>query len=158
GAATAYVLGNEGAAGVIVPVHIATAKAGTPITTDVSPLAMVFGPGGRTGYVLSQGEGEVDGLLVRLDTQANTITGALRTGVRPSALAIAPDGKTIYVVDSRNATTGIGNVLPVHAATLTAGKRTRVGWMPWAIVITPDGRTAYVLDVAGAGSHGSSQG
>lgn len=158
GATTAYVLGNEGAAGVIVPVRIATAKAGTPVTTDLSPLAMVFGAGGRTGYVLCQGAGEVDGLLVRLDTATNAITGTLRTGVRPAALAIAPDGKTIYVVDSRNAVTGIGNVLPVRTATWTARKRTTVGWTPSAMVIMPDGRTAYVLDAAGAGSHGSSQG
>jgi YVTN family beta-propeller protein len=159
---TGYVLEDEDPEtaniGVIVPFNIATGTLGSPIPVGTNPIAMVFSRDSRSGYVLDSGEGQARGVLVRIDLATNLVTGHVQTGIRPEALAITPDDNTILVVDRQNPVNGIGNVLPVRASTVTAGKPITVGWVPTAIEITPTGQTAYVLDTEGAGAHGSSQG
>lgn len=159
---TGYVLEDENPeqvnVGVVVPLNIATGTLGSPIPVGTNPIAMVFSRDSRFGYVLDSGAGRTRGELVKIDVATNLGTGHVQTGIRPDAMALTPDGSTILVVNSQNSRNGIGNVLPIRASTVTAGKQVRVGWVPSAIAITPDGRTAYVLDSAGVGAHGSSQG
>jgi YVTN family beta-propeller protein len=159
---TGYVLEDENPeqanTGVIVPLNIATGTLGSPIPVGTNPIAMVFSRDSRFGYVLDSGEGRAPGVLVKFDLATMLVTGHVQTGIRPDAMAITPDGNTILVVNSQNPVNGIGNVLPVRASAVTAGKPIRVGWVPSAIQITSDGRTAYVLDALGSGQHANSQG
>ena len=141
--ATAYVAGQSGT---VTPILTAAGTALKPIRIgqDYGQLssAIVFGPDGKTAYVLSStmlggGPGAVTPIL----TATNTALEPIAVGQDPRAMAITPDGATIYVTNYQS-----GTVTPIRTATDTALAPIRVGGNPWAIAITPDGKTAYVAD------------
>ena len=76
-------------------------------------------------------------------------------GAAPGSAASQPNASTIYVAYAK---AGAGetsssqnppvSVIPINAATNTAGNPVRVGDGGTQIVFTPDGRTAYILDDA----------
>jgi YVTN family beta-propeller protein len=141
--ATAYVAGQSGT---VTPILADTGTALKPIRIgqDYGQLssAIVFGPDGKTAYVLSNNMfGGGSGAVTPIRTATNTALKPIAVGQDPRAMAITPDGTTIYVTNYMS-----GTVTPIRIATGTALAPIRVGGNPWAIAITPDGKTAYVAD------------
>jgi len=141
--ATAYVAGQSGT---VTPILTAAGTALKPIRIgqDYGQIssAIVFGPDGKTAYVLSSTVlGGGSGTVTPIRTATNTALKPITVGQDPRAMAITPDGATIYVTNYQS-----GTVTPIRTATGTALAPIRVGGNPWAIAITPDGKTAYVAD------------
>src|SRR5690348_2261223 len=141
--ATAYVAGQSGT---VTPILTAAGTALKPIRIgqDYGQIssAIVFGPDGKTAYVLSSTVlGGGSGTVTPIRTATNTALKPIAVGQDPRAMAITPDGATIYVTNYQS-----GTVTPIRTATGTALAPIRVGGNPWAIAIAPDGKTAYVAD------------
>lgn len=76
---------------------------------------------------------------------------ACGTGYAAATTAPAPASgspRTVYVADAPPGAAS-GKVVPVDAATHTAGQPVKVGPSPISIAITPDGSTAYVAHQGG---------
>ena len=142
------------AQGSVIPITLATGKAGQPIPVGDHPMEMAMSADGKRILVANSEQGSVhDGSVTLIDTATNTAGKPLATGqVSPAGFTFAPDGQTAYVVNSE-----AGTLLPIDLATQTLGKPIRVGVVkqpsgpsatPLSVAITPDGKTAYVLTPA----------
>ena len=159
---TAYVLAAPDSGsqqGFVVPVHIRTSTAGTPIKVGLNPIQIAFTPDGKMAYVANYASGNVTPIQLA-DGRAGPPIAA---GGMPARLAVSPDGTTVYVLDS-NILGGMGpgmpvsaqvrvmsrmlfcmlvkkppswrgKVIPIRVATNSAGKPIKVGRLPMAIAI-----------------------
>jgi DNA-binding beta-propeller fold protein YncE len=134
--ATAYVatVGD-----IVIPVNLATNRAGRPVKVPAVPTMVAATPDGRTVYVLCQ-TGQVTPISTATNKAGQPIS--LPGHTPPYGIAFTPNSKTAYVA----VPTG---VIPIDTATSSPLKPIDmpVSVEP-AIAITPDGRTAYeVTDV-----------
>jgi YVTN family beta-propeller protein len=135
---TVYTLDQDS----VVPVITRTGTAGKAILKGTDPRSMVFGPNGKTGYVLAS-----PNEVFPVDTTTGKAGRPIFTGSGQAdswAMAILPDGRAIYVTNY-----GTGTVVPISTATRKAGKALHVGYEPTSIAITPNGKTVYVATVDG---------
>jgi DNA-binding beta-propeller fold protein YncE len=136
---TAYVLAMPDAdsqQGFVVPVHLRTSTAGTPIKVGMSPVQIAFTPDGKMAYVANYASDSVTPIRLA-DGRADP---AIPDGKIPTRLAVSPDGTTVYLLDSNifgGLPYGQGQVIPIHVATNSAGKPIKVGRLPMAIAIAP---------------------
>jgi dipeptidyl aminopeptidase/acylaminoacyl peptidase len=144
---TAYVLTT---AGNLVPVNLATSKAGPPVYRfrqgggGVTQLAV--SPNGRTAYVTTDG-----GAILPISAGTGRVGRPIAVPSLPhlaDTLVITPDGKTALAVE------GTRGVTPVDLATGIAGRQIKLPSATSAredIAVTPNGRTAYVIGPAASG-------
>jgi DNA-binding beta-propeller fold protein YncE len=144
GSGTAYVLAmpdSDSQQGFVVPVHIRTSTAGTPIKVGRSPVQIAFTPNGKMAYVANYASASVTPIRLA-DGRAES---AIPDGKIATRLAVSPDGTTVYLLDS-NIFGGLpctrppcasGRVIPIRVATNSAGKPIKVGRWPIAIAIAP---------------------
>jgi YVTN family beta-propeller protein len=130
---TAYVVSNEK----VVPIDIATNKAGTAIPVPLFGQAIAITPDGRFAYVVSAFATDV---VTKIDLATRAKVAEIPVGDNLFGVAVTPDGRTVYVVSS-----GDSSVYPVDVATNVVGSAIPVGSFPSAIAVTPDGTSAYVL-------------
>jgi YVTN family beta-propeller protein len=131
---TAYVANYD--TNSVVPIDIATNRAGKPIRVGSAPDAIAITPDGKTAYVADGNAHSV----TPIDIATNTAGQPIQTGEWPGPLAVTPDGKTVYVADN-----GADTVTPISTATGTAGAPIKVQSTPFALAVTPDGRTVYAI-------------
>jgi DNA-binding beta-propeller fold protein YncE len=146
GGGTAYVLAmpnSDSQQGFVIPVHIRTSTAGTPIKVGLNPTQIAFTPDGKMAYVTNYASGNVTPIQLA-DGRAEPVIAA---GKIPTRLAVSPDGKTVYVLDSnifgglgpgmvcRRPPCAPGQVIPIRVATNSAGRPIKVGRLPIAIAI-----------------------
>jgi len=131
---TAYVVDNEK----VVPIDIATNKAGTPIPIPLFGEAIAITPDGRFAYVTSifVGPSEVS----KIDLATNTVVAEIPVGVSPFGVAVTPNSRTVYV-----ASNGDGSAYPIDVATNAVGPAIPVGAFPSSVAVAPNGASAYVL-------------
>jgi len=148
GGGTAYVLAMpdpNSQQGFVIPVHIRTSTAATPIEVGLSPVQITFTPDGTMAYVANYASGNVTPIRIA-DGRAGPPIAA---GKIPTRLAVSPDGTTVYALDSnifgglgpgmslKTSPFGLGQVIPIRVATNSAGKSIKVGKLPIAIAIAP---------------------
>ncbi len=167
---TAYVVNDRWLSSTpneVVPVDLATGKAGTPIQLgdpQGTPLNIAIAPNGLSAYVteivLGSGRGSavvpidlttgVAGVPIYLDNQRGSLGNqkASTVLVNPWAVAITPDSRTAYVADE-----GVGWVTPVNVTTNSAELSVRTGYKSEALAIAPDQApvAAFNVQVAVAG-------
>jgi YVTN family beta-propeller protein len=146
GGGAAYVLAtpdSDSQQGFIVPVHIRTSTAGTPIKVGLNPIQIAFTPDGKMAYVANYASGSITPIRLADGRAGPTIPA----GKIPTRLAVSPDGTTVYVLDSnifgglgpgmplKTPPFGLGQVIPIGVATNSAGKPIKVGRLPMAIAI-----------------------
>jgi DNA-binding beta-propeller fold protein YncE len=146
GGGTAYVLAMpdpDSQQGFVVPIHIRTSTAGTPIKVGLSPVQIAFTPDGQMAYVANSASGNVTPILLA-DRRAEP---AIAAGKIPTDLTVSPDGTTVYVLDSNifgglgpgmlsgKSPFGLGQVIPIHVPTNSTGKPIKVGRLPIAIAV-----------------------
>ena len=146
GGGTAYALAMpdpNSQQGFVVPIHIRTSTAGTPIKVGLSPIQIAFTPDGQMAYVANSASGNVTPILLA-DGRAEP---AIAAGKIPTDLAVSPDGTTVYVLDSNifggigpgmlsgKSPFGLGQVIPIHVATNSTEKPIKVGRLPIAIAV-----------------------
>src|SRR5262249_30274359 len=130
----------------VVPINVATNKAGKPITAGLAPFAIAITPDRKTAYVTNAPPPSGNRVVPIKHNALPTIKGGEHAG----AIAISPDGKTVYVVSDFNFEVQ-GAVTPIDVATNKAGTPIKVGVDPTTIDIPADGTTAYVLNQASTG-------
>jgi DNA-binding beta-propeller fold protein YncE len=125
--------------GQVWPIDIATNVTGAPITVGDLLFNIAISPNGRIGYVTDDRHQEV--------TRINLVTRRVAPSIEGGYLgvAITPDGAKVY------ATSDV-NILPIDAATNTAGKPIPVS--AGSIAITPD-QAPDAKFTAHAARHGS---
>ncbi len=136
GGRTLYVANWQGT---VVPVRTANLRRGHPIRVGGSPQQLVFGPGDRALYVMSD-----FGRISRIALPAGRVTWSAQAVPLPSAMGLAPDGRSLDVLGARR-NGGRGYLVPVSASSGGVGRWIGVGRDPIAIGFGPGGRTAYVL-------------
>ena len=144
---TAYVLtmpDPDNQQGFVVPVHVATGTASTPIKVGQSPQQIAFTPDRKMAYVANYASESVTPIRLASGQAGPPIAA----GKIPARLAVSPDGKTVYVLDTnifggmgpgmrfRRPLFGQGQVIPIRVATNSAGRPIKVGRFPIAIAIT----------------------
>ncbi|HET7017518.1 MAG TPA: phage tail tip lysozyme [Streptosporangiaceae bacterium] len=136
-------IGAQNAAGAIVPgsvipIDVATNKAGKPIKVGAGPRAMAITPSGKTVYV-----GTEEGVwsINTATDKAERIDKAATTG-----MVMMPGGATVYAISPNAAT-----VTPIRTATNKAEKPIKIkltvsapGLVP---VLAPNGKHIYIFDV-----------
>ena len=121
------------AAATVIPVNLATGRAGTPIKAGTGLSAIAIAPDGRTAYVVQP----FNGMVVRVNLATGKLETPIETGTDLEAIAINPSGKTAYVVDDGAFIgNGDGTIIPVNLATGHPGTPIKVGLRPDAIAIT----------------------
>jgi DNA-binding beta-propeller fold protein YncE len=127
--AKAYVVGHTA----LIPVDLATGKAGQPLPSPADPIAIAISRDGRTAYA-----GTSDS-VVPIDVTNNAVGKPIATPAGAEAIAISPDGRTAYAA-------GSGGVTPIFLSTCTVGRVIATPGLDvlGPIAITPDGRTAYL--------------
>jgi YVTN family beta-propeller protein len=130
---TAYVVDREK----VVPIDIATNKAGTPIPIENSGRSIAIAPDGRFAYVTSNFSAPDN--VSKIDLATGIVT-AIPVGHNLAGIAVAADSRTAYVVSSSD-----NAVIPIDSATNAVGAPIPVGPFPSGIAVTPDGARAYVL-------------
>jgi DNA-binding beta-propeller fold protein YncE len=131
----------------LAQISAATNRPGKPIRIGTIG-GLAFTPDGKTAYV----EGPT-GAIIPINTVTNTPGKPIRVathGYRPFNITMDPDGKTAYVSFGWSiGSSRSGSIVPVNAATNTAGQPIRVysGYRPYVagIVFSPGGKTAYVV-------------
>ena len=113
---TAFVVNSD--SGTVTPVNLAKRRAGRPIRSGSTPLAIAITPGGQTAYVVNRGSGTVTPIA----TATRRAGTPIAVGRDPQTIAITPDGRTAYV-----ANTGSGTVTPINLAKRRPGRAIRVG-------------------------------
>jgi YVTN family beta-propeller protein len=131
---TAYVVDNER----VVPIDVATNKAGAPIPIPIYGEAIAITPDGRFAYVTSVFVAPDE--VSKIDLATGTVVATIPVGQNLFGIAITPDGKTAYVVSG-----GDDAVIPIDVATNAVGSPIPVGNFPSVIAVTPDGTSAHVL-------------
>jgi DNA-binding beta-propeller fold protein YncE len=129
----------------VVPIDLATGKAGTPIRLGDpagAPLNIAIAPNGLSAYVteivLKPGTGSAV-VPINLTTGAAAVpiylTGPKGSNVtvEPWAIAITADSRTAYVADE-----GVGWVTPINLTTNSAEPPVRTGYKSEAVAIAPD--------------------
>jgi DNA-binding beta-propeller fold protein YncE len=143
--ATAYVAVGETSAstGMVIPITVATASVGSPISVGPDPTAIAITPDGQSAYVVDNASTTITPIDL-----ANGIVGSpLQVGTGPVAIAISPTASDAYVLGA-----GVDDTLtPVKLATdpaedglaspITAGSG-----VPQAVAIAPDGSSAFVAE------------
>ncbi len=160
---TAYVVNDRWLSSTpneVVPVDLATGKAGTPIQLgdpQGTPLNIAIAPNGLSAYVteivLESGHGSA---VVPIDLTTGVAGAPIYLGnqrgktlvVNPWAVAITPDSHTAFVADE-----GVGWVTPINLATNSAEPSIRTGYKSEALAIAPDQApvAAFSVQVAVAG-------
>lgn len=130
---TAYVVTNDE----VVPIDVATNKAGAPISIPIFGRAIAITPDGRFAYVTSV---FVTDVVTKIDLATNTAVAEIPVGDNLFGVAVTPDSRTVYVASSND-----GSVYPIDVATNAVGPAIPVGTFPSAVAVTPDGTSAYVL-------------
>jgi len=167
---TAYVVNDRWLSSTpneVVPVDLATGKAGTPIQLgdpQGTPLNIAIAPNGLSAYVteivLGSGHGSavvpidlttaIAGAPIYLDNQRGSLDNQKGSTVvvNPWAVAISPDSRTAYVADE-----GVGWVTPINITTNSAEPSVRTGYKSEALAIAPDQApvAAFSVQVAVAG-------
>jgi DNA-binding beta-propeller fold protein YncE len=132
----------------LVPVDLATGKAGPPIDLGGVSQDLVITPDGKEGYVLQPPYGvEAVGLTTR------TALGFIKVHDAEHYL-LTPNGKTLYVLSysltySRSRTsdlslTAIDTATNTTIATIELHTLGSLGGLPASLAMAPDGKTAYV--------------
>jgi hyaluronoglucosaminidase len=70
----------------LVPVDIATDRAGKPIMLGGRPAAIVIAPDGKTAYAVSDGAG----IVTPIDVTRHKAGAPIKVGPDPQAIVIAP--------------------------------------------------------------------
>ena len=152
---TAYV-SDSADGGILIPIDLATNKAGTPISLSlvnmrVNDLAVT--PDGQTAYVIGvRTTPSFTQVIVPVDLASRTVRPAIPLGLAPddtvAAIALAPDGRTAYVAVGSPGlqTNNRAAIEPVNLLTGALGERISLPEASGAasIAIAPDGRSAYV--------------
>jgi DNA-binding beta-propeller fold protein YncE len=161
---TAYVVNDRWTSSTpneVVPVDLATGKAGTPIhlgDPQGTPRNIAIAPNGLSAYVteivLKSGYGSA---VVPIDLATGVASAPIYLGeqghsrvvVEPWSIAISPDGRFAYVADE-----GVGWVTPIDLATNTAEAPVRTGYKSEAVAIAPDQApvASFIVHLARAGS------
>jgi DNA-binding beta-propeller fold protein YncE len=161
---TAYVVNDRWESNTpneVVPVNLATGKAGKPIALgdpQGTPLNIAIAPNGLHAYVteivLQSGNGSA---VIPIDLTTGvagapinlTIGGKSSVVVEPWAIAITPDNRVAYVADE-----GVGWVTPINLTTDSAEPPIRTGYKSEAVAIAPDQApvAAFSVQLAPAGS------
>ena len=145
----------------VVPVDLATGKAGPPILLgdpQGTPLNIAIAPNGLSAYVteivLKSGFGSA---VVPVDLATGVASPPIYLGgqgrksvvVEPWSIAVSPDGRVAYVADE-----GVGWVTPIDLATNTAEPPVRTGYESEALAIVPDQApvASFSVHLARAGS------
>jgi YVTN family beta-propeller protein len=131
---TAYVLDDQK----VVPIDVATNKAGTAIPIPQFGQSIAITPDGRFAYVTSNFAAPDE--VTKIDLAAGAVVANIPVGHNLSGIAVTPDGRTAYVVSSTD-----NAVVPIDVATNGVGAPIPVGPFPSAIAVAPDGSGAYVL-------------
>jgi DNA-binding beta-propeller fold protein YncE len=137
---TAYVAAGTDT---VVPISLATNRAGTPIKVPVGMItgsvtfAAAAAPNGRVVYEVGTTGGGAT--VTPIDTATKTAGPAITLqNVRPTNIAVAPNGKTAYVAAEQD-------IFPINTTTNTADKLIRIPSRSWAMAFTPNGKRLYVL-------------
>ena len=110
-----------------------------PINGLVNVNAIVFSPDGALAYVVVNGGG--GGQVLVIDTATHAQVAAIPVGQIPVAIAISPDGNSAYVTNLTN-----NNVSVIDTATNTVVATVPVGAFPRALAFTADGASLYVTN------------
>jgi hyaluronoglucosaminidase len=127
--AKAYVVGHTG----LIPVDLATGKAGRPLASLADPIAIAIAPDKRTAYA------DTAYSVVPINVTTNAVGQPIATPAGAQVLAISPDGRTAYAA-------GSGGITPIFLSNCTVGRVIATPSLDLlgSIAITPDGRTAYL--------------
>jgi DNA-binding beta-propeller fold protein YncE len=135
------------AAGVMVPIDLATGipEVGIPVGSD--PVHIDITPDGSTAYVVDYG----DGTITPIALASGTVLPKILVGGNPVDMAITPDGHAAYVMDGLDA----GAVIPIAlsadpARDVVGNAISAVSGEAEAIAITPDGSRAVLVGGTGA--------
>jgi DNA-binding beta-propeller fold protein YncE len=131
---TAYVLDNQK----VVPIDVATNKAGTAIPIPQFGQSIAISPDGRFAYVTSNFAAPEE--VSKIDLATGAVLATISVGHDLTGIAVTPDNHTVYVVSGTDHA-----VIPIDAATSAVGTPIPVGTFASGIAITPDGAAAYVL-------------
>jgi YVTN family beta-propeller protein len=127
--------------GEVIPVDVATNKAGPGIAVAGRPTEIAITPDGKTAYATTS----EDESVTPIDLATDKIGPEIKVGKDPEGIAITHDGRTAYIANQQSE-----SVTPIDLATNKAGAEIKVGAFPRAVAITPDDRTAYVTTGAGS--------
>ena len=86
-AGTAYIANYSFGTSTVTPVHLATIKAGPPITVGSDPIAIAFAPDGATAFAVNT----LSDSVTPIDTATNTPGTPIPVGHNPNGIAITPD-------------------------------------------------------------------
>ncbi len=130
----------------VVPISLATNTAGSrikvpeelPVSLETMAAAT---PNGRAVYEVGMNPA-VGATVTPIDTASNTAGPSLTLRRdEPTGIAVAPDGETVYLTTD-------GGVVPISAASDTAGNLIKTGSGTRAMAFTPDGKTLYVVNAS----------
>jgi len=76
-----------------------------------------------------------------INTQTNTVVGAIQVGGGPAGIAVNPAGTRVYVTNAESS-----NVSVIDVATNTVMTTIPVGSYPYCVAVSPDGNAAYVTN------------
>jgi YVTN family beta-propeller protein len=124
---------EKGVPSEIVPITVATDKAGTGITGVTKPNAIAITPDGATAYIAEDG---APGHVRPITLSNNSLGTAITVGNNPYDLAITADQASAYVADYNSTLASV--VTPINLQTGTAGTNIAAGNGPDSIAITPD--------------------
>jgi YVTN family beta-propeller protein len=123
--------------GQVVPITIATARAGKPVAVGNDPTALTITPDGKTLLVADNVAG-----VYPITVSTMKVGPVIPAGDGPVFIAIPPHGKFAYVANEFDSV-----ISTVNIATKKAGPSIPVGLGPRMIAFTPDGKKAYVPNV-----------
>jgi DNA-binding beta-propeller fold protein YncE len=144
-ARTAYVATSRNT---VVPVSLATNRAGTPIRvpeviSDAFVIQAAASPNGRTVYEVGTAESSWATTVTPIDTATDTAGPPITVGnAEPQDFAVAPNGKTAYL----SGTAGLFRISTATNTASTAPDCSRFGCR--GIAFSPDGKTLYVISGA----------
>ena len=124
----------------VVPIDIATNKAGTPIDVSFAPTAIAITPDGTKAYVTDR----FQSLVTPIALATNTTLPTISVGDFPGGIAITPDGTKAYVANR-----GSENVSVIDIATNTVIATIPVPGEPAGASVKPDGTRIYVSEENG---------
>jgi YVTN family beta-propeller protein len=136
---------EKGAPSEIVPITVATDKAGPGITGVTKPNAIAIRPDGATAYIAEDG---TPGHVRPMTLSNNSLGSPITVGNNPYDVAITPDQASAYVADYNEQ--GASFVTPINLQTSTAGANIPAENGPDAVAITPDQAPVASLNVTAA--------
>jgi DNA-binding beta-propeller fold protein YncE len=130
---TLYAAGGGGLAAISTAANTITAR----IPLNGSVFAIAISPDGRRAYVAGKPPGSQQGSVTGINLVTDRVVRAICVG-SAAALAVTPDSSTVYAAG--------GGILPISAATMTAGTPIYPAGAGFpALQLSPDGKTLWAL-------------